>query len=151
MPVFSVVVGDLLSDPTAQSFISLADADAYIGIEQHAKWDLARPDQKTASLVRASRWLSLQYNWYPLDARSLPRVGIIAARIAAETVDVHIFTGDNVSEAVQSERFGEVSFTYRTDLVADAAGLSWSWLNNALHGLVAPFGEIRNGLGVLVV
>lgn len=145
----SLLVGDLTIDPTASSFISVEEADRYLAPELHAEWLAADVQQRAAALVRASRWLAMTFRWRILSQEDLARVGLVAARLAAETVTVHIFKGASATGAVQSERFGEVSFTYRTDLVADAAGLSWDWLEKALAGLI---GDARPlGLGVLVV
>ena len=48
----AITVGNLLTDPAAQSFISLVDADDYLAPEQNTAWDLARNDQREAALER---------------------------------------------------------------------------------------------------
>lgn len=129
-------VGNLLTDPAAQSFISLADADAYLGIEQNDAWNLARSDQQEAALVRASRWLVGAYSFLPLDDAGLMQIGRVTARLAAETMDKPLFTGTDTGAVVQSERVGPVSVTYATGIKADAAGMAWPWLKPMLAGLI---------------
>ena len=136
-------VGNLLTDPAAQSFISLADADAYIGVEQHESWDLARNDQREAALVRASRWLVGAYRFLPLEDAGLIRLGHVAARLAAETLDKPLFAGTDTGAVVQSERVGPVAVTYATGMKSDAAGIAWPWLKPMLAGLIANASATR--------
>lgn len=133
----ALIVGNLLTDPAAQSFISLVDADAYIGVEQHEAWDLARNDQREAALVRASRWLVGAYRFLPLDDAGLVQIGRVAARLAAETMGKPLFAGTDTGAVVQSERVGPVAVTYATGIKADAAGIAWPWLKPMLAGLIA--------------
>lgn len=131
-----LIVGNLLTDPTAQSFISLIDADDYIGVEQHYAWDVARNDQREAALVRSSRWLVGAYRFLPLDTAGLVKVGRVAARLAAESMDKPLFAGTDVAAVVQSERVGPVAVTYAGGIKADAAGMAWPWLRPMLAGLI---------------
>lgn len=132
----ALIVGNLLTDPAAQSFISLADADDYIGVEQNDTWNLARSDEQEAALVRASRWLAGAYRFAPLDAAGLAQVGRVVARLAAETVGKPLFAGTDTGAVVASERVGPVAVTYATGLKADAAGIAWPWLKPMLSGLI---------------
>ena len=130
----ALIVGNLLTDPDAQSFISLADADEYLGIEQNNDWNLAPTEDQEAALVRASRWLVAAYDF--VDGADPARLGYIAARIAGETVGKPLFAGTDTGAVVSSERVGPVAVTYATGLRADAAGMAWPWLKPLLAGLI---------------
>lgn len=132
----ALIVGNLLTDPAAQSFISLADADDYIGVEQNNAWNLARSDQQEAALVRASRWLVGAYRFLPLDAVGLVQVGRVAARLAAESMDKPLFAGTETGKVVKTATAGSVSVTYQDGIRADAAGMAWPWLKPMLAGLI---------------
>lgn len=138
-----LIVGNLLTDPAAQSFISLADADAYLGIEQNDAWNITAMEHKEAALVRASRWLVAAYRFLPLDDAGIVQIGRVAARLAAETMTRPLFTGTDTGAVVQSERVGPVSVTYATGLKADAAGIAWPWLKPMLAGLIATQSATR--------
>ena len=143
-------VGNLLTDPAAQSFISLVDADNYLAPEQRYAWDIARNDQREAALVQASRWLVAAYRLRPLDDTGLVRIGHVVARLAAETLadgSLNLFAGTNTTKAIKSVKAGSVDVTYQDALKADAAGRAWSWLEPMLFGLV----QSRFGIGALVV
>ena len=132
----ALIVGNLLTDPAAQSFISRGDADAYLGVEMNEAWNLAATDQQEAALVRASRWLVGAYQIKPLDAAGLAQIGRVTARLAAESMDRPLFAGMDTGTVVQSERVGPVSVAYATGIKADAAGMAWPWLKPMLAGLV---------------
>ena len=132
----ALIVGNLLTDPAAQSFISLADADEYIGVEQNNTWNLARSDEQEAALVRASRWLAGAYRFAPLDAAGLAQVGRVAVRLAAETVGNPLFAGTDTGKVVKSATAGSVAVTYQDGIRADAAGMAWPWLKPMLSGLI---------------
>lgn len=136
----ALIVGNLLTDPNAQSFESLEDADAYLAPELHCGWSKLGTPQREAQLVRASRWLAGAYRWNCLNDEGLRRVGQVTARLAAETIDRDFFAGSVAAEALASEsvtvgRISE-SKTYRNGVTADAAGLMLPWLLPALSGLV---------------
>lgn len=132
----ALTVGNLLTDPAAQSFISVADADAYLMPERIEAWDLARSDRREAALVQASRWLAATYRFRPLDSAGLVRLGHVAARLAGETIGKPMFAGINTAKAIKSAGAGSAQITFRDDLKADAAGLAWPWLKPMLAGLV---------------
>lgn len=144
----TIAVGDLTVDPTAQSFISLADADAYLGPEQDVAWNTSAPETQEAALIAASRWLALSYRWRPLTEGDLIRVGRIAARLAKETINRPIFAGTDVAKVIKTAKAGSAEITYQDAVRPDAAGLSWPWLRGMLDGLIR---ERDIGLGVLVV
>lgn len=150
----ALIVGNLLTDPAAQSFISLIDADDYIGVEQNTAWDIARNDQREAALVRASRWLVGVYRFLPLDDTGLVQIGRVAARLAAETMTLQgdsdttvrpLFAGTDTGKVVKSATAGSVAVTYQDGIRADAAGMAWPWLKPMLAGL------IRSGVTVPVL
>ncbi|VDS08877.1 hypothetical protein PARHAE_02062 [Paracoccus haematequi] len=151
-----LIVGNLLTDPEAQSFISLADALAYLEPEAAvaapetamAQWIAADETVQEASLVRVSRWLAGHFQWYPLGAVELIRVGHVAARLAAESHGRETFAGVDGSAAVKREKVGPIEVEYVGASVADVGGLSFDWLRPMLRGLIAAPGL---GIGVMVV
>ena len=132
----ALIVGNLLADPAAQSFISREDADAYLGVEMNEAWNLAGHDEQEAALVRASRWLVGAYRFLPLDVAGLAQMGRVTARLAGESMNRPLFAGTDTGAVVQSERVGPVSVTYATGVKADAAGMAWPWLKPMLAGLI---------------
>ena len=132
----ALIVGNLLTDPAAQSFISREDADAYLGVEMNEAWNLAGHDEQEAALVRASRWLVGAYRFLPLDVAGLAQMGRVTARLAGESMNRPLFAGTDTGAVVQSERVGPVSVTYATGVKADAAGMAWPWLKPMLAGLI---------------
>ena len=144
----ALIVGNLLTDPAAQSFISREDADAYLGVEMNEAWNLAGHDEQEAALVRASRWLVGAYRFLPLDDAGMIQIGRVAARLAAETMGRPLFAGTDTGAVVQSERVGPVSVTYATGVKADAAGMAWPWLEPMLAGLIRRQGL---GIGIMVI
>ena len=141
----ALIVGNLLTDPAAQSFISLIDADDYLAPEQNTAWDVARNDQREAALVRASRWLVGAYRFLPLTDAGLVQIGRVAARLAAETLVLEsdtkstvrpLFAGTETGKVVKSATAGSVSVTYQDGIRADAAGMAWPWLKPMLAGLI---------------
>lgn len=142
----AIKVGNLLTDPAAQSFISVVDADDYLAPEQNMAWDVARNDQREAALVRASRWLVGAYRFLPLDDAGLTQIGRVTARLAAETLTLQgdiqtdvrpLFAGTDTRKVVKSVKAGSVDITYADALKADAAGMAWPWLRPMLAGLIA--------------
>ncbi|WP_296222739.1 DnaT-like ssDNA-binding protein [uncultured Sphingomonas sp.] len=132
----ALIVGNLLTDPAAQSFISREDADAYLGVEMNEAWNLAGHDEQEAALVRASRWLVGAYRFLPLDVAGLAQIGRVTARLAGESMNRPLFAGTDTGAVVQSERVGPVAITYATGIKADAAGMAWPWLKPMLAGLI---------------
>lgn len=132
----ALIVGNLLTDPAAQSFISREDADAYLGVEMNEAWNLAGHGEQEAALVRASRWLVGSYRFLPLDVAGLAQMGRVTARLAGESMNRPLFAGTDTGAVVQSERVGPVSVTYATGIKADAAGMAWPWLKPMLAGLI---------------
>lgn len=132
----AIAVGDLTTDPAAQSFISVVDADAYLAPERNASWLALDEAAKEAALVHASRWLVASYEFRKLDAAGLAKVELVASRLAVESLSVALFAGTDTAAQVQSETVGPISVTYRNGtLRADAAGMSWPWLKAMLRGL----------------
>ena len=132
----ALIVGNLLTDPAAQSFISLNDAEDYLGIENIEAWQTADAASKEAALVRASRWLVATFRFWPLDDAGLARVGRVAARLAAESLTVPLFAGTDTTALVTSVKVGPISESYADPMKADAAGVHWQWLRPMLSGLI---------------
>lgn len=135
----AITVGNLLTDPAAQSFISLDAADDYLAPEKREVWDMAADMDQEAALVQASRWLAASMQWQPsmLAARAdLTRVGQVAARLAVEALTVDLYAATETTSQIQSERVGSVGVTYFAPGRAQAAGRVWPWLLPMLSGLV---------------
>lgn len=147
----ALVVGDLLTDPDAQSFISLADAVDYLQAEGAGAgpetplgaWLAAGDDVRESSLVRASRWLASSFRFKPLTDAGMLQVGRVAARLAAESMGKSLFEGTDTTSIVQSERVDVIAVTYAASSTrADAAGMAWPWLRPMLDGLVLSRGSM---------
>lgn len=132
----ALIVGNLLTDPAAQSFISREDADAYLGVEMNEAWNLAGHDEQEAALVRASRWLVGAYRFLPLDIAGLAQIGRVTARLAGESMNRPLFAGTDTGKVVKTATAGSVSVTYQDGIRADAAGMAWPWLKPMLAGLI---------------
>ena len=133
----ALIVGNLLTDPAAQSFISLEDAEYYLGIENIEVWQLADAGAKEAALVRASRWLVATFRFGPLDDAGLTRLGHVAARLAAETIATQVFAGVITSNQKKRVKAGSVEVEYHdATMTAQAAGTYWPWLLTMLRGLI---------------
>lgn len=133
-----LIVGDLLSDPSAQSFISLEDADAYLAPEGNASWMVATVPQREAALVIASRWLLATMPWAvdELDSDGQAQVGRAAARVAVEALSRDLMAVRDPGSEVRSERVGPVAVEYRDT----RSGPVWPWLRPMLAGLVRSGG-----------
>lgn len=132
-----ISVGDVTTDPTAQSFISVADADAYLAPERIEVWDTASVDAREAALVTSSRWLAATYSFKALSDAALVAVGLVAARLGVESLSVPLFAGTDTAQQIHSETVGSISVTYRDGaLKADAAGMAWPWLKTMLRDQV---------------
>lgn len=134
-------IGNLLTDPAAQSFISLVAADLYLEAEQDTAWLEADEEQKEGALARASRYLAFNFRWNtPLTAAELVHVGRVAAKLASVTRDRNIFAGTESSSVVVSEsvRVGPVSESknYGGRRATDIGGLDLPWLRPMLAGLI---------------
>lgn len=142
----AITTGNLLTDPAAQSFISIADADAYLAPEQRFAWDIAENTAREAALVQASRWLAGAMQWQPVmltPGADLAQVGKVAARLAVEALSVDLYAATDTTKQVQSMSAGSVSITYRAGARADAAGRAWPWLMPMLAGLIVNSGALR--------
>lgn len=142
----ALIVGNLLTDPAAQSFISVAAADAYLMPERHEAWDLAGDDRREAALVQASRWLAGAYDFRPLDFAQMIRLGQVAARLAVEMLSsrkASLFAGTDTAKAIKTAKAGSAEITYQDGLKADAAGMAWPWLKPMLAGLIVSGNLVR--------
>lgn len=135
----ALVVGDLLDDTDAQSFISEADADAYLSPENNTAWEAATTADREAALVVASRWLVASVPWIVtyLDADAQVRVGRATARIAVEALSRDLMAAVDRQSQVRSESVGPVSVEYRDT----RSGLAFPWLRQMLAGLVMTGGS----------
>lgn len=143
-----LIVGNLQADPEANSFISVEDADAYLLPEGNAVWEGLTPEQKSAALVRSSRWLAGAFRFYPLSNSDLLRVGQTAARIASVTFTLGLFDPVDTSQIVVREKVGPIDVTYAEGMKADIGSLQLPWLRTMLWGLILPE---RTSIGIMVI
>lgn len=140
-----LIVGNLLADPSANSFISLADADAYLAVEGNAQWAAASVEAKEAALVNASRWLAVSLTWCSpnLSDADLVRVGRAAARLAVEALTVDLWSGEVIGKTAKRYKAGSVEVEYqdtKTIRGAQAGGKSFPWVYPMLSGLLCGGG-----------
>ncbi|RJL08418.1 DnaT-like ssDNA-binding protein [Paracoccus siganidrum] len=137
-----LVVGNLLIDPEANSFISLADADAYLEAEGAGAWQAAPTEAKEAALVNASRWMAVSLNWCHKDLsdEELIVVGRAAARLAVQALTVDLWAPENVGKDAKRYKAGSVEVEYQNRRpVAGpvAAGKRFPWLLPMLGSLIS--------------
>lgn len=152
-----VIAGNLLTDPLAQSFISLADAVTYLEPEAAVagtgsaleQFMVATSAEQEGALVRASRWLAGAFQWHSLDDVAVIRVGRVAARLAAESYGRETFAGVDPAAAVKREKVDTIEVEYFGGGSADAGGLAFAWLRPMLRGLIVD--TSRSGIGVMVI
>ena len=150
-----LIVGNLLADPAAQSFISLEDAVAYLAPENRTEWELAPNINREASLVMASRWLAATMQWRA-DLRTaaapladLAQMGRVAARLAVEALSVNLWEATQTGKTARRMKADTVEIEYADDSgKAQAAGRLWPWLMPMLDGLTR---ERALGIGAMVV
>lgn len=151
-----LLVGNLLIDPGVNSFISDADAVAYLAVEAApptsavGRWLALEQSAREGSLVRASRWMADVLNWRfrNLSDAEMLRVAHVAARMAASSVTLDLYSSQKEGK-FKRVKADTVEVEYRDGtLTAQAAGFSWPWLLPALDGLLR---ERRLGIGAIVV
>lgn len=155
-------VGNLLKDYSANSFISLADANSYLAVEAGAtsvkRWLDMPAAMQEASLIHVSRWMANTLEWCSsdLDAQELQLVGQAAARLAvamsASGTLGDAYSNENSEAPVKRLKADtvEIEFAIPTD-AADAA-TQWPWLYAMLRKLLClNDGRRVLGLGVYVV
>lgn len=154
-----LIVGNLLTDPSAQSFISLADAEEHISVEAAASrpvaaWMALTTVQKEGSLVVSSRWLATVFKWCVTDLTEaeLLTVGRVAVRVSTATYGTMLYGSSSSAQIKKRVRAGTTEVEY-ADVAsaysqAQSGGNSWPWIDAMLRGLIC---DPRNGLGVMVV
>ena len=143
----ALIVGNLLTDPAANSFISLADADTYLGAGANSAWAAADVASKEAALVNASRWMAVSLAWCDnaLADADLARVGHAAARMAVEALTVDLWASDAVGKQAKRYKAGSVEVEYAASSVrAMAGGKRFPWLHPMLRGLLCGTGVQRD-------
>ena len=139
-----MIVGNLVTDPAAQLFVSLADADAYLAPERHEAWMAASAEDREAALVRASRYIAVTYR-LRADA-DMGVIGMATARLAASSARLDLFKPHDPAKAIKSAGAGDATVTFR-DLPGGDNRLRFPWLDDMLSGQRA--GRI-SGIGVFV-
>ena len=150
-----LIVGNLLTDPAANSFISLADATAYLtaetGLLAVTEWLAAPLADQEASLVRASRWMAGALKWCApdLSADDVLRVGHVAARLAVTALTVDLYEATQPGRQVKRAKAGSSEVEFADAGTAQAAGRFWPWLYPMLRGLVCD--PNSRGIGFMVI
>jgi len=64
------------ADPTANSYVTLAEADAYMETRLHSEaWAAYTPEQKSASVISATSWLDICFIWTGIPTTTTQRLG----------------------------------------------------------------------------
>lgn len=137
----ALIVGNLLDDPLANTFIGLADADAFLRAEGNASWALAERDSQEAALVSASRWLAVSLSWCATDMSDadLARVGHVAARLAVQALTVDLWAADGLTAGAKRYKADTVEVEYfegSKRSAAQAGGKRFPWVMTMLRGLL---------------
>ena len=147
----ALVVGNLLTDPAANSFISVADAQAFLGVETGASdptspvgaWLAAGTVEQEQTLVSASRWLAVSLSWCDPDLSEddLARVGQVAARLAVQALTVDLWASEGAKDAKRYKAGTvEVEYQDRQSGGAKAGGKRFPWVYPMLRGLICGGG-----------
>lgn len=144
-----LIVGDLLTDPAAQSFISLSDAVAYLQAEASGAlppsplgaWITANEGDQESSLVKASRWMAVSLPWRRegIPDRDLERVAHVAARMAVLALSGDLWAAEAIGKSARRYKAGSVEIEYHapgTVRGANAGGKRFPWVYPMLAGLI---------------
>lgn len=144
-----LIVGNLLEDPAATSFISIADADEYLTAEAAGRsagtpmgdWLASDSATRESTLVRASRWMAATLPWCRADLSDsdIERVGHVAARIAVEALTVDLWAAESVGKDAKRYKAGTVEVEYQDRgqrRGAEAGGKWFAWAFPMLRGLL---------------
>lgn len=139
-----LIVGNLLTDQTANSWISVADADAYLAVEGNAEWSQATEPAKEAALVNSSRWLAYSLPWCSPDLTDdqLTQVGYVAARLAVQALTTDLWAAEGVNGPVNRYKADTVEIQYfeGSKSGATAGGKSYPWVYPMLRGMLCGGG-----------
>jgi len=148
-----LIVGNLLTDPAANSFISLVDAVDYLADEASGalppsgldEWLTAAESDKESSLVRASRWLAVSMPWCckTLSDGDLIRVGHVAARLAVQALTTDLWAAPATGKDAKRYKAGSVEVEYHSPTTvrgAQAGGRRFPWVYPMLKGLLCGTG-----------
>ena len=154
-----LIVGNLLTNPAANSFISLDDAVAYLTDEGSGAvpdtplglWLTAAESDKESSLVRASRWMAGALKWCASDISDadMVRVGHVAARLAVSALTVDLYEATQPGRQVKRAKAGSAEVEFADAGSAQAAGRFWPWLFPMLRGLVCD--PSSRGIAFMVI
>ena len=141
----ALIVGNLLTDPAATSFISTADALAYLMAEGNANWITEDEARQEATLIAASRWMAVSLPWCrdDLTAAELARVGYVAARLAVQALTVDLWAAPDVGKDAKRYKAGSVEVEYHSATAArgaQAGGTRFPWAYPMLKGLLCGTG-----------
>lgn len=156
-----MLVGNLLIDPSAQSFISREAAVEFLRAESYddastpsGAWlELDNP-LKDGTLIRASRWMRDALPWIRrnLSENEVALVGQAAVRLAVASANLDLYKGTDTSKQIKSAKAGSTSVEYMDgSLTAHAAGQRWPWLPTMLFGLISEAPRRTIGIGAYVV
>lgn len=157
MPTPTLIPEDGTGMPNANSYASLAEADAYADAHLYAQeWTAADVDRKTVALVMASRVLDSSTDW--IGSRSHADQGLAWPRTGAKYDGVLI--GQNVPRAVKNATAELARLLMKSDLTEDVAQNNLKSLNLGKGALEIDFkdgsekkriptsvGELLMGLG----
>lgn len=150
----ALIVGNLLTDPSANSFISLSDADEFLTLEgalagdqsDMGKWFLLDNERKASSLVIASRWMAANLPWgrQGVTEAQLVHVGYVAARMAVIAAQSDLWASEAIGKQAKRYKAGSVEVEYQdagSVRGAKAGGKAFPWVYPMLRGMLATPGQ----------
>lgn len=149
-----LIVGNLLTDTAANSFISLADAEAYLAEEAAlatdtsdlGRWLLLDDGQKDASLIVASRWMAASLPWgrCGIAEAQLPQAGHVAARLAVLAAQGGLWASEAIGKTAKRYKADGVEIEYADASKvrgARAGGKLFPWMYPMLRGMLCGAGQ----------
>jgi hypothetical protein len=144
----TLIVEDGTGLADADSYLSLAGADAYHGALGNGSWATAAAAEREAALRRATQYLDTRYRWrgepltdtqalaWPRTAAAWPvkRLQDATAELALRAAEQGSLYADEGTAAVKSETVGPISVTYAD---AQRGQTRFTVVEDLLSGLIA--------------
>lgn len=145
-----LIVGNLLTDPEAQSFISLEDAVGYLEIEAAnaltgtalGDWITKDAAEQESTLALASRWMAFTLPWscHEFSDDEMVTLGHVAARIAVQARGIDLWQTEAIGKQAKRYKAGSVEVEYQDASRvrgARAGGRLFPWAYPMLRGMLA--------------
>lgn len=143
----ALIVEDGTGLPNADSYLSVADADAYHAAMGNTAWQPLASAEKEAALRRATQYLDTRYRWrgqrltttqaleWPRSTAAWPvrRLQDATAELALRAAEQGSLYADEGPAAVKSETVGPISVTYAD---AQSGQVRFAIVEDLLAGLI---------------